>query len=143
MKFGSLGRKAAEAMAPDRPESSFLTDGKISPEEFVRACDAYIHNFPMWQWGTATKKVKHLPEDKQFLYRSRVPRNDRLDDVACNAVDAGNNLSDSGNWNSLDDANRRPGSSRAGPSTQGADAPSRPVYEEEDDGATCPVLDAP
>eukprot|EP00041_Stephanoeca_diplocostata_P010787 m.172908 g.172908 ORF g.172908 m.172908 type:complete len:324 (-) comp18293_c0_seq2:551-1522(-) len=55
--------------------STFQKTGKLTPDEFVRAGDFLVENFPTWQWcaGLPEKARSHLPADKQFLVTRDVP----------------------------------------------------------------------
>ncbi|KAL6061173.1 Ubiquitin-like-conjugating enzyme ATG3 [Balamuthia mandrillaris] len=55
--------------------SKFLTEGVLTPEEFVKAGDLLVYKCPTWQWesGDPAKAVPYLPKDKQFLKTNNVP----------------------------------------------------------------------
>eukprot|EP00037_Helgoeca_nana_P008617 m.76762 g.76762 ORF g.76762 m.76762 type:complete len:324 (+) comp19054_c0_seq1:68-1039(+) len=55
--------------------STFQKTGKLTPDEFVRAGDYLVENFPTWKWcsGVDDKKRAHLPPDKQYLVTRDVP----------------------------------------------------------------------
>lgn len=55
--------------------STFQKTGKLTPEEFVKAGDYIVENYPSWSWGSGLpEKVRpHLPADKQFLQTRDVP----------------------------------------------------------------------
>lgn len=71
-----------EYLTPPTHTSTFLTTGKLTPEEFVLAGDYLVYKFPTWSWsgGSPSKRVKYLPADKQFLFTKGVPCHRRLDD---------------------------------------------------------------
>jgi hypothetical protein len=55
--------------------SKYLTEGVLTPEEFVQAGDLLVYKCPTWSWegGDADKAVPYLPKDKQFLITRKVP----------------------------------------------------------------------
>ena len=63
--------------------SVFLTEGKLTPDEFVFAGDCLVESCPTWSWegGDADKWNKNLPEDKQFLITRDVPCTERAKDL--------------------------------------------------------------
>jgi len=68
--------KTAANVIPALKESKFLTDGVLTPEEFVAAGDLLVHKCPTWTWEAAAseeKSVSWLPKDKQFLLTRNVP----------------------------------------------------------------------
>lgn len=63
--------------------STFRKTGEITPEEFLAAGDYLVFKFPTWAWADAdpqSKRVAHLPPEKQFLVTRNVPCHRRLDD---------------------------------------------------------------
>lgn len=74
----SLLRKAREArefLTPVLKNSKFLTEGVLTPEEFVRAGDNLTFKCPTWRWesGDAQHSKPYLPEHKQYLCTRGVP----------------------------------------------------------------------
>ena len=74
----SLLRKAREArefLTPVLKNSKFLTEGVLTPEEFVRAGDNLTFKCPTWRWesGDARHSKPYLPEHKQYLCTRGVP----------------------------------------------------------------------
>ena len=69
-------------LTPASHTSTFTATGELTPEEFVLAGDYLCYKFPSWSWGTAdaSKRVPHLPADKQFLVLKHAPCHTRLDD---------------------------------------------------------------
>lgn len=57
------------ALKPVPTVSTFLSDGKLTPVEFVMAGDALVQKCPTWQWqhGSDSGRVGYLPADRQFL----------------------------------------------------------------------------
>eukprot|EP00770_Monocercomonoides_exilis_P015269 MONOS_16819.1-p1 / transcript=MONOS_16819.1 / gene=MONOS_16819 / organism=Monocercomonoides_exilis_PA203 / gene_product=unspecified product / transcript_product=unspecified product / location=Mono_scaffold01171:752-2188(-) / protein_length=301 / sequence_SO=supercontig / SO=protein_coding / is_pseudo=false len=55
--------------------STFYTDGKLTPEEFVAAGDILCRHCPTWKWesGDPKKKLAFLPPEKQFLVARGIP----------------------------------------------------------------------
>lgn len=55
--------------------SKYLTEGVLTPEEFVQAGDLLVYKCPTWSWegGDPAKAVPYLPKDKQFLITRKVP----------------------------------------------------------------------
>eukprot|EP01130_Rhizamoeba_saxonica_P003568 TRINITY_DN1495_c0_g1_i2.p1 TRINITY_DN1495_c0_g1~~TRINITY_DN1495_c0_g1_i2.p1 ORF type:complete len:163 (-),score=56.01 TRINITY_DN1495_c0_g1_i2:456-944(-) len=62
-------------------ESKFLERGVLTPEEFVESGDLLVFKCPTWEWsgGDPDRRVKYLPEDKQFLISTGVPCLTRFD----------------------------------------------------------------
>ncbi|PRW39093.1 Autophagy-related 3 [Chlorella sorokiniana] len=71
----SVYKAASEAVLPVKSKSSFKEDGKLTPEEFVRAGDYLVHTCPTWAWegGDPKKAASFLPLGKQFLITRNVP----------------------------------------------------------------------
>jgi ubiquitin-like-conjugating enzyme ATG3 len=71
-----------DRITPPTHTSTFLTTGKLTPEEFVSAGDYLVYKFPTWSWSSAApgKAKTYLPSDKQFLVTKGVPCHRRLDD---------------------------------------------------------------
>ena len=69
-------------LTPASHTSTFTTTGELTPEEFVAAGDYLCYKFPTWSWAPAdpSKRVPHLPEDKQYLVLKHAPCHTRLDD---------------------------------------------------------------
>ncbi|KAF3940556.1 hypothetical protein ABW19_dt0208160 [Dactylella cylindrospora] len=78
----SLISNIRESITPPTHTSTFLTTGKLTPEEFVSAGDYLVYKFPTWSWSSASpgKSKSYLPLDKQFLVTKGVPCHRRLDD---------------------------------------------------------------
>lgn len=57
-----------------------MTDGVLTPEEFVIAGDHLTHKCNTWEWSAGDGKMKNanLPDDKQFLITKGVPSVKRL-----------------------------------------------------------------
>lgn len=55
--------------------SRFIEEGKIIPDEFVKAGDFLTFKCPTWTWesGEAGRAVPYLPRDKQYLVTRKVP----------------------------------------------------------------------
>ncbi|KAK6336162.1 E2-like enzyme [Orbilia brochopaga] len=71
-----------DRITPPTHTSTFLTSGKLTPEEFISAGDYLVYKFPTWSWSAASpgKSKSYLPLDKQFLVTKGVPCHRRLDD---------------------------------------------------------------
>ena len=52
-----------------KTKSSINRTGKITPDEFLKAGDYLVENFPSWKWckGVPGKQKSCLPHDKQYL----------------------------------------------------------------------------
>lgn len=61
-----------------------MTEGKLTPDEFILAGDCLIACCPTWSWegGDPDKRNKNLPEDKQFLITWDVPCLERAKDLS-------------------------------------------------------------
>ena len=70
-----------EYLTPVLSESSFLTKGLLTPEEFVQAGDQLIYKCPTWRWaaGDPSKTRSILPPTKQYLITRNVPCRCRVD----------------------------------------------------------------
>jgi ubiquitin-like-conjugating enzyme ATG3 len=55
-------------------QSTLLTNGKLTPDEFVAAGDSLVAVCPNWSWssGVDSRFMDFLPPDKQFLLNRRV-----------------------------------------------------------------------
>jgi ubiquitin-like-conjugating enzyme ATG3 len=55
-------------------QSTLLTTGKLTPDEFVAAGDSLVAVCPNWSWspGVGSRLMDFLPPDKQFLINRRV-----------------------------------------------------------------------
>ncbi|KAK6335845.1 E2-like enzyme [Orbilia blumenaviensis] len=78
----SLFSDLRDRITPPTHTSTFLTTGKLTPEEFISAGDYLVYKFPTWSWSPAApgKSKTYLPLDKQFLVTKGVPCHRRLDD---------------------------------------------------------------
>ncbi|KAH6855268.1 autophagocytosis associated protein [Chaetomium sp. MPI-CAGE-AT-0009] len=91
---------------PASHTSTFRNTGEITPEEFLAAGDYLVFKFPSWTWAdaeTPSKRISHLPPEKQYLVTRNVPCHRRLnDDFAGDAgheeavVEGGKNSDDDG-----------------------------------------------
>eukprot|EP00053_Salpingoeca_punica_P005246 m.53298 g.53298 ORF g.53298 m.53298 type:complete len:298 (-) comp13149_c0_seq2:424-1317(-) len=66
-----------ESLSSPLTDSSFQETGKLTVEEFVRAGDFLVQNFPSWSWGSGSTIRPDLPADKQFLQAKNVPSRER------------------------------------------------------------------
>lgn len=94
-------KSAREYLSPTLKSSAFLTRGVLTPAEFVAAGDELVYKCPTWSWesGEASKRKKHLPDDKQYLVTRGVPckvRVGSLENVVAD-VDCGGD-GDDGEW---------------------------------------------
>lgn len=64
-------------------KSQFITQGTLTPNEFVDAGDQLVFKFPTWHWqsGEGNRSDSWLPEDKQFLITRSVPCRRRVKDL--------------------------------------------------------------
>ncbi|KAA6375409.1 MAG: putative autophagy protein 3 [Streblomastix strix] len=64
-------------------KSTFLQDGKLTPDEFVEAGNRLKFKCPSWQWapGDPKKALSYLPPDKQFLSIKHIPCRSRASNV--------------------------------------------------------------
>ncbi|EWC44525.1 hypothetical protein DRE_06697 [Drechslerella stenobrocha 248] len=81
-KVRSIFSGLRDQFTPPTHTSTFLTTGKLTPEEFVQAGDYLVYKFPTWSWSAASpgKSKSYFPLDKQFLVTKGVPCHRRLDD---------------------------------------------------------------
>ncbi|CBZ54613.1 putative autophagocytosis associated protein [Neospora caninum Liverpool] len=84
-RLADMGRHLVASFTSAPTESSFLSKGTLTPQEFVDAGDLLTHKFPTWQWSGAGPSGKRastwLPEDKQFLITKNVPCYRRVRDM--------------------------------------------------------------
>lgn len=78
----SAFKNTAEMFISVRKESGFLTEGVLTPEEFVQSGDLLVYKCPTWAWaaGDPKRAVDYLPPDKQFLITRSVPCKTRFKD---------------------------------------------------------------
>ena len=81
-------------------ESAFLTEGKLTPDEFVLAGDALISKCPTWSWegGAEGKRNSSLPDDKQFLIIHDVPSRIRAKDLVDDEKNQIDEVEDDDGW---------------------------------------------
>lgn len=80
--------KAREMLTPTLKQSAFLTDGMLTPDEFVRAGDELVYRCPTWSWcGGGIGPKSYLPPDKQFLITRNVPCRDRVATLERSTID--------------------------------------------------------
>eukprot|EP00906_Rhabdomonas_costata_P032922 RCo046362 len=62
-------KDVAEYFTPVQKKSEFAEKGVLTPEEFVAAGDVLVQMTPAWTWMSAdtSKRVPHLPKEKQYL----------------------------------------------------------------------------
>ncbi len=67
--------KVIGKIKPSLGESQFLSQGVLTPAEFVEAGDLLVYKCPAWKWesGDPKKAVSYLPKEKQFLITRNVP----------------------------------------------------------------------
>lgn len=93
-KVGDFFRNVVANVTPQSQESKFISEGKLTPDEFVEAGEELVHKFPAWQWFVLTLKFlmyrgftdsRHraswLPADKQYLITRNVPCTSRVRDL--------------------------------------------------------------
>lgn len=93
-------RSVAEKMMGEMTESAFLTEGKLTPEEFVFAGDALVDKCPTWSWesGSEGKLNPSLPDEKQFLIIHDVPSRLRAKDLIDEDKNQINETEDDDGW---------------------------------------------
>jgi ubiquitin-like-conjugating enzyme ATG3 len=71
----NMFQNVREYLTPVLAESGFLTDGVLTPEEFVAAGDQLCYKCPTWRWegGDVASRKMYLPPNKQFLRTTGVP----------------------------------------------------------------------
>ena len=67
----------------DMTTSVFITEGKLTPAEFIFAGDSLIQYCPTWQWegGDENNWNPNLPADKQYLVTRDCPCQTRAKDM--------------------------------------------------------------
>lgn len=81
--FYSTFSTLREYLSAPSHTSTFTKTGQITPEEFVAAGDYLVYKFPTWSWAPASpsKRVTHLPDEKQYLVLRNAPCHTRVDDT--------------------------------------------------------------
>lgn len=77
---------------------SGITNGMLTPDEFVKAGDELVFRYGTWKWCGAMKgegKREYLPDNKQYLVILQVPCENRANDIR------GVELTDDGEWRSV------------------------------------------
>ncbi|OQR93259.1 autophagocytosis associated protein [Achlya hypogyna] len=71
----NLFQNVREYLTPVLAESGFVSDGVLTPEEFVAAGDQLCYKCPTWRWeaGDAAARKSYLPAAKQYLRTTGVP----------------------------------------------------------------------
>ncbi|KAK2952885.1 putative ubiquitin-like-conjugating enzyme ATG3 [Blattamonas nauphoetae] len=89
------GKEIALTVKEVPTKSTFVKDGKITPDEFIAAGDRLVMKNPVWAWqgGDADKKLWYLPDNKQFLKLKSIPCRVRASALAVEAKEETNNLS--------------------------------------------------
>ncbi|KAK6590187.1 autophagocytosis protein [Cryptosporidium xiaoi] len=66
--------------------SRYLSDGLLTPKEFVESGDYLVFQFPSWFWRSASEgyEVKWLPNNKQYLHIDNLPCRKRLNSSSLN-----------------------------------------------------------
>ena len=99
-----IGKKTYRGHATIPTKSTFLKDGKLTPDEFVAAGDALKAKCPQWNWfslhhfafdhlyyrrtGDESHVLSYLPHDKQFLEYKGIPCRVRASQVTGGAVES-------------------------------------------------------
>ncbi|OQS07842.1 autophagocytosis associated protein [Thraustotheca clavata] len=75
IKRMNLFHNVREYLTPVLAESGFVSDGVLTPDEFVAAGDQLCYKCPTWRWeaGDAASRKAYLPPNKQFLRTTGVP----------------------------------------------------------------------
>ena len=94
--MASFLRNLRETLTPVKQSSSFLSNGVLTPEEFVLAGDELVFKCPTWSWesGDPKHRRKHLPDDKQYLVTRNVPCAERAN--TCEAAAFGGSTDEDG-----------------------------------------------
>ncbi|KAK2947811.1 putative autophagy protein 3 [Blattamonas nauphoetae] len=81
------GKEIALTVKEVPTKSTFVKDGKITPDEFIAAGDRLVMKNPVWTWqgGDADKKMWYLPDNKQFLQVKSIPCRVRASALAAEA----------------------------------------------------------
>lgn len=76
------------SLTPLASESAFLSEGTLTPEEFVIAGDALVAAAPTWKWAAAhsSRARDYLPSDRQMLVTHGVPSFRRVEAVAATVL---------------------------------------------------------
>eukprot|EP00762_Andalucia_godoyi_P003074 ANDGO_01123.mRNA.1 Autophagy-related protein 3 len=85
----SLYKSLAEYVTPMPTQSSFLTQGTLTPDEFVSAGDLLVSKCPTWKWcsGDPLKHRAYLPASKQYLKTVGVPCATRANELCSGNFD--------------------------------------------------------
>jgi ubiquitin-like-conjugating enzyme ATG3 len=88
---------ARQALRPIATESSFVTTGVLTPEEFVYAGDSLVQAFRTWSWSHGPVVREYLPPDKQFLILRGAVCDQRANALAAEAA-AVKETEEEGDW---------------------------------------------
>ncbi|CAN0441640.1 unnamed protein product, partial [Ectocarpus sp. 12 AP-2014] len=80
----SLAKRIRETVTPARRTSAFLSQGVLTPEEFIEAGEQLVFKCPTWTWeaGDPSKAKDCLPDkSRQFLVTRNVPCHRRAKDL--------------------------------------------------------------
>lgn len=84
---GSIEQGLVKALGKVRSAptvSQFLSNGVLTPEEFIEAGDLLCYKCPAWSWESCSdnsRRVSYLPSNKQFLITRKAPCSTRASDV--------------------------------------------------------------
>ncbi|RLO10258.1 hypothetical protein DYB28_006563 [Aphanomyces astaci] len=84
----NIFQNVREYLTPVLSESGFVTDGVLTPEEFVAAGDQLCYKCPTWRWegGDVGSRRSYLPPNKQFLRTTGVPCRRRVTSLEQNYI---------------------------------------------------------
>src|SRR5438128_777120 len=70
----AVGRTFIRPFVSVQPSGTILSQGKLSPSEFVEAGDGLIRHYGSWCWRSANVSCadKTLPQNKQYLELTNV-----------------------------------------------------------------------
>jgi ubiquitin-like-conjugating enzyme ATG3 len=91
-------QQARQALTPVATESSFLSTGMLTPDEFVTAGDSLCAQLRIWRWARSApgNEKSYLPPDKQFLTLSGAVATQRARDMETGAAAA--EMTEDGEW---------------------------------------------
>ncbi|KAH9195430.1 hypothetical protein AeNC1_002600 [Aphanomyces euteiches] len=96
----NLFQNVREYLTPVLSESGFVTDGVLTPEEFVAAGDQLCYKCPTWRWegGDVASRRSYLPPNKQFLRTTGVPCRRRVTSLEQDYIGETTVQDDDGEW---------------------------------------------
>ncbi|KAK2964240.1 putative autophagocytosis associated protein [Blattamonas nauphoetae] len=143
--LNELGKSFARDVKEVPTKSTFVKDGKITPDEFIAAGDRLVMKNPVWAWqgGDPAKKLWFLPDNKQFLQVKSIPCRVRASTLAAEAKEemiGGDNDDD---WVAPETTNLSSEPAKEEPKPSGDEDDDEDIFNfDEDDPNAAPTTNA-